>query len=354
MHFTTRFVRTLAVGALTLTLGASLAAAQGGLNPTGEPNFGTLSLSAGFEPDPFIVTMISGGDVDASSLNLGDSCRGFMTAQPDFRLTWDGAASLLRFYFAGEGDTTLVVSGPDGQTLCNDDGFGLDPLVEIQNPAAGDYNIWVGSYSQEEFISGYLMLSGQPGGISAPIQSDVLAAAVSGGGSIGSQVSIGELDPNAQATFGVTTLAPGFTPDPFSMNILSGGSVNTAMLSLGAGCVGYAASAPDFSVTLAGTMPQLNVGFTSSDAKDTTLIVRGPSGEYLCNDDTNGVDPELTLTNAAAGEYDIWVGTYSDDFSNGTLYISQAGSVPSNGAMPVTGATSVPPAANATPEATGK
>jgi len=374
MRLTTQAARTLATGALMLTLGASLAAAQDALTPAAEPTFGSQRFNE-FLPDPLIITMFSGGPIDAGALNLNEACRGFVAAAPDFRLSWQGSAPSLRFYFEGDGDATLMVTGPDGQTTCNDDGSGLDPLVEIANPVAGDYNVWVGSYEADAFIPGYLMISELAGGSAGPIQSALLADAI-GASAMGQQAATGALDPEVEPTFGEMTLAPGFAPDPYTVDILSGGEVNVGMLALGAGCIGYAAAEPDFSLNLSGAMPLLNIGFTSGDDMDTTLIVRGPSGEYACNDDANGMDPEISLSNAVAGQYDVWVGTYLDDYSDGVLYVSQ-GSAPANnnavptavpannnGVTPVTGATSVPPVAipsatpvppvvNTTPEATG-
>jgi len=376
MKLTTRVARTFAIGALTLTLGASLAAAQDALTPTAEPSFGSVPLSDNIQIDPYIVTLLSGGSIDASTLNLGDACVGYIAPAPDYRVTWEGTTSPLRFYFASDGDTTMVVMGPDSQAICNDDGFGLDPMIEITNPAAGDYNVWVGSYEEDEFAPGYLMISKQATGVNgSPIESDLLAYAI-GADALGQQTATpGSLIPDVEPTFGDVALAPGFTPDPYIVEILAGGEVNVSMLSLGAGCVGFVAAEPDVTLNLSGALPQLTIGFTAGDGIDTTLVVRGPSGEYLCNDDSNGIDPEILLSNAAAGEYDIWVGTYLNDFSDGDLYISQSGSVPANnnvvptaapnnGTTPVTGATTVPPVAipsatpvappaNTTPEVTG-
>ena len=362
MKLTNRVTRTLAIGALTLTLGASLAAAQDVLTPTAEPNFGSVPLSTPFRLDPFVVSMLSGGDIDASTLNLDDSCRGFVSPAPDFRVTLESPAASLRILFAGEGDTTLVVSGPNNITTCNDDGSGLDPLVDLINPVAGDYNIWVGSYSEGEFVPGYLMISEQAAG-AGPMQSDILASAV-GANAVDPQIPVStSLDPDIEATFGEMALAPGFTPDPFTVDILSGGEVNVSLLSLGAGCIGYAAAEPDFSLNLSGAFPQMTIGFTSGDDIDTTLIVRDAAGQYTCNDDFNGTDPQITLNNVAAGQVDVWVGTYSDDYSDGVLSVSAGGAAPiaptaapnNNGQTPVTGATTVPPVAipSATPQAGG-
>ena len=43
---------------------------------------------------------------------------------------------------------------------------------------------------------------------------------------------------------------------------------------------------------------------------DTVLMARTPSGEWLCNDDTDGVNPALMLDPAQPGVYNVWVGLF--------------------------------------------
>lgn len=362
MTFTTRIARTLAIGALTLSLGASLAAAQDALDPTAPANFGSATLNANFLPDPFIVTVQSGGNLEAASIDA--TCRGYVTAAPDYSLTYNGSASNLRFYFAGAGDATMIVRGPNEALTCNDDGFGFNPLVQIVGPTAGEYNVWVGSYSSGEFIPGYLMITELAGTTEAPIQSALLAEAV-GAEVLEPQAMDSGLDPSREATFGTVTLEPGFLPDPHTVQLLSGGSVNVGMLSLGAGCIGYAAVAPDYSINLSGDTSRLRFAFLANDNADTTLIIGLPNGGYVCNDDADGRNPVVELTAVPAGQYDIWVGTYgTGDLNSGTLSISETGGAPANNVAPtavpanngmqnVTGATSVPPV-QTTPEASSK
>ena len=52
-----------------------------------------------------------------------------------------------------------VVNDANGNWICNDDANGLNPAVEINNPAAGQYDIWVGSYSSGTFVAGTLAVS---------------------------------------------------------------------------------------------------------------------------------------------------------------------------------------------------
>lgn len=127
-----------------------------------EAYFGEVELEAGFIPDPYTLDVTSGGSVDASY--IGGECRGYAAEAPDFQLTWSGDSSLLRILFAAEGgvgDTTLLVNLPNGDWVCNDDGptTGLDPVVSIDYPAEGVFDIWVGSYSEGENVQGTLSVT---------------------------------------------------------------------------------------------------------------------------------------------------------------------------------------------------
>lgn len=132
------------------------------LDYTLEPAFGLASLNAGFRPDPYSIRMTSGGNVDVSY--LGSACSGYAAAAPDLRLAWGGGTGQLRVYFESDtlhADTTLIVNLPDGTWVCNDDfdNTTRNPMIVLNSPIAGQYDIWVGSYASGEFIVGALSLS---------------------------------------------------------------------------------------------------------------------------------------------------------------------------------------------------
>jgi len=153
-------------------VGVSAAFAQTELNPGGTPTYGGGTIEAGFLPDPFVVTLLSGGPLDAVALSLGSDCTGYINDVPDYRMTWAGQAAMLRLFFVSEGDTTLVIRAPGGKYACNDDFDGLNPLVQLSNPDDGVYDIWVGSYEADAYLPGYLMLSqneSSPANIMSPL-----------------------------------------------------------------------------------------------------------------------------------------------------------------------------------------
>ena len=105
-----------------------------------------VSLSAGFLPDPVTFEVYSGGGNDAS--NIGGSCVGMIADSPDVVVNFDSAGGPLSFGVYSDGDTSLVINGPDGRYYCNDDSNGLNPSFGWDSAPSGQYDIWVGAVGQ--------------------------------------------------------------------------------------------------------------------------------------------------------------------------------------------------------------
>lgn len=287
--------------------------AGGQLDFSEPPTFGSANLSSGFLPDPYTVSMISGGEVDVGP--LGGGCVGYAAVAPDFRLHWSGTGSQLRVMFIADdgGDTTLLVNQPDTSWRCNDDAAAgtLDPMVTIDGPMEGQYDIWVGSFDAGSYIAGTLYIT--------ELSIDPLSLAAAGGGHGGLDFS---LDPH----FGSVSLAAGFTPDPHTVEVLAGGGVDVAALELGRQCRGHAASAPDLRLHWSGQSAELRIFFEAGDGGDATLIVNRPDGSWACNDDARAgtLDPMVVMPEPSAGQYDIWVGSFGPEgMIPGTLSITE-------------------------------
>lgn len=123
------------------------------------PSYGTVSLSAGFEPDPRVISLQSGGSIPAS--NVSSSCSGFIAGAPDVRLNYRAGEYPLILSVASSSDTTLVVNGPDGSWYCDDDGGvnGLNPSLRFNSPRSGQYDIWVGTYGSGALQAARLHIS---------------------------------------------------------------------------------------------------------------------------------------------------------------------------------------------------
>lgn len=128
-------------------------------------------------------------------------------------------------------------------------------------------------------------------------------------------------------TYGSVRLAAGFQPDPYNVPVVAGGPINSSQ-TLGGACPGFIANNPDFDLywTAGGTGLPLVISANSST--DTTLVVRTPSGQWLCEDDGgfSGMNPGMRIDNPQSGLYDIWVGTYGGGTAQATLSISELSS----------------------------
>lgn len=127
--------------------GASAQACPSYNNPT---VFGSATLNAGFQPDPYVRNVTAGGTVDLSRC-INDAW-GYVVTRPDFRLFYDGSSPTGQLIFALESrsnvDPVLLVNAPDGSWHFNDDYSGVDSAVVFSNPMAGQYDVWTGSYER--------------------------------------------------------------------------------------------------------------------------------------------------------------------------------------------------------------
>lgn len=127
-------------------------------------------------------------------------------------------------------------------------------------------------------------------------------------------------DITAEPNFGSLSLDEGFVPDPETVSVTSGGNVEVGI----DGCsYGYVSSAPDINLYYT-TSGDSDLYFYVVGDGDTTLLVNTPNGDWVCDDDSyEDGDPILVLRNAPDGLYNVWVGSYSNDFHDATLFVSE-------------------------------
>jgi hypothetical protein len=266
-----------------------------------EPDYGSVDLSGGFLPDPHMVDVMSGGSVDLADFGY----YGFVSAAPDYNLYYDAADYDLFIYVAeANGDTVLLVNDPNGDWYFSDDedGLGLRSGLRFAFPESGLYNIWVGSYS-DEFLDTVLAISEQG-----------WSGAITGWGT--------EPDWSLEPNYGSVDLTGGFTPDPYTVDLTSGGSVNLDSM----GFWGYVSSAPDFDLYYEPTGYELYI-YVAEASGDTVLLVNDPSGEWHFSDDEDGLGLRsgVRFAHPEAGLYDIWVGSFYDEYYDAVLAISEIG-----------------------------
>jgi hypothetical protein len=119
-------------------------------------------------------------------------------------------------------------------------------------------------------------------------------------------------DYSIDATFGEFDLEAGFLPDPMSRPVAAGGDVDLASCP-DVPISGWVSAAPDMQINYTGAGGgALTITAISFTGVDLILLINDPNGEWHTDDDSgfsNG--PTVTISDAAEGVYDIWVGTYS-------------------------------------------
>ena len=113
-------------------------------------NFGTLTLSRGFQPPTAVLRGSTGGSYSLSAIANADrhknKCLGFATPTPDHIIVLQQNFSKLTIKVnSGGKDTTLLVQS--GNTVrCGDDaGQNKDASIVDSDWQAGSYRIWVGT-----------------------------------------------------------------------------------------------------------------------------------------------------------------------------------------------------------------
>ena len=121
------------------------------------------------------------------------------------------------------------------------------------------------------------------------------------------------------AAFATLNLSAGFTPDPVAVNLVAGGEIDARRI--GGNCVGMIANPPDVRLNYrAGSLPLF---ISARSNADTTLVINLPNGQWLCNDDFQGLNPGVVLRNPPSGQYDIWVGTFGAQTAQAQLLVSE-------------------------------
>lgn len=139
-------IRSTLVASSLLLAGSVAALAQGSGQVVTQTQ---ATLAAGFTPDPYVTEVVIGGAVDGAA--FGGNCRGWISDQPDFYLTYSAGTGALVFTTDATTDTTLIVQNPRGALFCDDDGAGYpNARVEITGPISGVYQVWIGTYERLE------------------------------------------------------------------------------------------------------------------------------------------------------------------------------------------------------------
>ncbi len=112
---------------------------------------------------PTSVDVVAEGNVPLFALPLVEEhCAGLVTPAPSYTFNWQGSADVIRVHFEGDGDSSLLVIGPDKSVTCADDsadGVNQNPVIDIDSPTEGLYAVWVGRFDPETPVSGQLSVT---------------------------------------------------------------------------------------------------------------------------------------------------------------------------------------------------
>lgn len=319
------------------------------LDPTLPPAHADVTLAHSFLPDPLWAVVVGGGELAVPPLDSGNpastACTGFVTSEPDLRLTWSGVSPGIRFHLLPDDDAVdaaLVVRTPDGRWLCNADfapGGYTDPSVIVSDPPEGIYTVWAANetaYSAR--FTGALFITeinSTPETVRRP--GSTALDNVAGLDPFASSVPV-QFDQNA--------------PDPLALSAPLGfaiGAVDVAALNPPAegqytpACSGFTTTAPTVTLNLPFATPYLRVFFVGAQGSDPTLVLRMPDGRWFCSDDSyNSKSPTIdVLGPPVSGLAQVWVGSYSpqDEGLVGTIYFTRGSATPVNPASgtPYTG-----------------
>ncbi|MBD2213750.1 hypothetical protein H6G27_28355 [Nostoc linckia FACHB-104] len=117
--------------------------------------------------------------------------------------------------------------------------------------------------------------------------------------------------PQTPPIFGDISIGKNFSPDPFTVRGMSGGSVAGNQVAkrtetATGPCTGFVDETPDHKLEITTKLDYLKLLVQSPE--DTTLIVKGPGGTW-CNDEFDGQNPGM-VGEWLPGTYQIWVGSY--------------------------------------------
>lgn len=106
------------------------------------------------------------------------------------------------------------------------------------------------------------------------------------------------------------SLAGSYLYSPRYYSVIAGGSVDLG--SCPQPGIGNVISAPDFEFSFDNDSDYGRLEISVTADCDTVLLIHYGKGQWAFNDDTNGLSPQVDISNPPSGEYNVWVGTFGD------------------------------------------
>lgn len=254
-----------------------------------------VPIARGFTPDPLRLEGTTAGATPVSGRAPG--CRGYVGERPDQVVELASRFGFLRFFVTSRENVTLAVRAPDGSWRCS----GRPLLGAPREDGAfepGRYEVWIGSASPNTQVA-YALHVTEFRSVN-PATGQTLETATAGTGA-----DVGLAVGADTGRFDDRQLPRSFLPDPQSDEGRAGGSIGVGMI--GGGCRGRVEAQPNHVLELREPLDYFRIEIEAEEGA-TSLIVRAPSGAYLCSAPDDG-PPRLERDAWAQGRYRIWVGS---------------------------------------------
>lgn len=254
-----------------------------------------VTIARGFTPDPLRIEGTTAGAAPLSGRAPG--CRGYVGERPDQVVELGSRFGFLRFFVTSRENVTLAVRAPDGAWRCSGRPL-LGAPREEGDFAPGRYEVWIGSANPNTQVAYELNVT-EFHSVN-PATGRALETATAGTGA-----DVGLAIGAETGRFNDRRFPRGFLPDPRIDEGRAGGSIGVGLI--GGGCRGRVEAQPNHVVELRDPFDYLRLELEAAEGA-TSLVVRTPSGGYLCSAPDEG-PPRVERDAWAAGRYRIWVGS---------------------------------------------
>jgi len=239
-------------------------------------DYANFTLHSGFAAQ--VSSGETGGDRDARQL-FGNDCLGMIDETPDHKITLVEPLTLT-LTVDSTTDSTLILQGADN-LYCDDDSAGGEDAQISAQLMPGDYAIYVGHIHQNGYYT--LRLSEDK-----PTPSTQTKKVV-----------------RKYANF---KLEPGFSPNPQISGGTSGGNEShpiDAKIRYGGNCAGEINQMADHFLFI---KKQVGLRLALESTTDTTLVISGPDGLLMCEQDRSGNGETIMEGYFLPGRYKVHVG----------------------------------------------
>jgi hypothetical protein len=249
-----------------------------------------VQLNAGFMPDPRRASGMAGGMVQAQSVpGAPGNCRGFIPGAPQQIIQTPTGFNFLRVIaqpLAGT-DLTLMVRGTS-QTWCADDTYGNVPGLDLQALPPGRYDVYVGTYSQSGPAPFQLLMSE----LQSTVPDNNTAVRPQPQYPVRPQPQVeanalGALDFTGRPLFGRMMVAATSSP----ARCAAATAARSAPRASTARASAAASSRAPRTTWSSSRSRRAFLRMYVVSAADSTLVIRRPDGQVLCNDDTYSAQP---------------------------------------------------------------